>query len=136
MTSIGRSGGDGQPESIGFVNDNWTGHSEKLTKTRGKPRRSGRGRIAQARQARPLWCSLLLEVLPNYADGCAPPQQNGQVRGRPKSALPVFLRRVRPLQSQYLMGSFLEAIHQRRDRQLWRVSHQQVEAVPLAIPLQ
>src|SRR5262245_31772277 len=46
-------------------------HSVPMTNKRGKPLRSGRGRIARRARARLVWCFLLFDVLPNHADGCA-----------------------------------------------------------------
>jgi hypothetical protein len=61
-----------------------------LDPVRGKPRPSGRGRIARTPQAsfgRLMWRLLLFDVLPDDFDGCAA-AASSEAGGRPQRAAP------------------------------------------------
>ncbi len=77
---------------------------------------------------------LLFDILANDADRRAAAGR-GEVGRGPKNALPVSPRQFRPHLPQTATRHPFEAVHQHRDRNLWRVVNQQVDVIILPVHL-
>jgi len=82
-----------------------------------------------------VWRLLLFDVLADDLDGCTAATAS-KVGRRPQGTAPQLLADARVvLFADHAAGHALQAVHQRRDGDLGRVVHQQVDVIVLTVEL-